>query len=101
MFYIMRYKGGEREFGKSDFSYRCKFCLFVLGSGISAASFGMERRFKRTGVSGRWGYGDASWNHFGKIHSSKEISDTDRLINLGSKTEMSKSYLSASELWIV
>ena len=21
MFYIMRYKGGEREFGKSDFSY--------------------------------------------------------------------------------
>ena len=24
------------------------------------------------------GYGDASWNHFGKIHSSKEISDTDR-----------------------
>ena len=45
---------------------------------LSAASFGMERRFKRTGVSGRWGYGDASWNHFGKIHSSKEISDTDR-----------------------
>lgn len=32
----------------------------------------------RTGVSGRWGYGDASWNHFSKIHSSKEISDTDR-----------------------
>ena len=22
--------------------------------------------------------GDASWNYFGKIHSSKEISDTDR-----------------------
>lgn len=38
MFYIMGYKGGEREFGKSDFSYRCKFCLLVLGSGISAAS---------------------------------------------------------------